>query len=206
MAAPCGGVPYPQSGRIGSQGVAVARPSVSRAEYDKEPLMTYVPDPAGSAHWSTERPPTPPSVATAVKLMYAGAALTVVRAIVSIASTLVTRSGYTTSQADSIATHDVLLNSAGGLIAVGVWLWMARESAAGRSRTRTLALVLFGLFTLGTLITLWTQGPGLILLGLLNWLVALAATICMRRRDAAEYFAQSRYREATEYFAQSRYL
>jgi hypothetical protein len=182
---------------------------VSRTEYDKEPAMSYVPDPAGSANWITEPPSRPPSVATAVKLMYVGAALTVVRVIVSIVSltsTLVTRSGYATSQAHSITTHDILLNSAGGLIAVGVWLWMARESAVGRSWTRTLALVLFGLFTLGTLITLWTQGLGLIMLGLLNWLVALAATICMRRRDAAQYFAQSRYREATEYRARSRYL
>jgi hypothetical protein len=38
------------------------------------------------------------------------------------------------------------------------------------------------------------------------WLVALAATICLWRRDASQYFTQSRYREATQHPAQSRYF
>jgi hypothetical protein len=183
----------------------------SRTEYDQEPAMTYVPDPAGNPNWIIEPPPRPPSVATAVKLMYTGAALTVVNVIVSIGriasltSVLVTRSGYTASQAHSIAIRDIVPNSIGGLMAAGVWLWMARETAAGRSWARTLAAVLFGFFTLGTVLILWTQGIGGIILGLLNWLVALAATICLWRRDASQYFTLSHYREATENPAQSRY-
>jgi hypothetical protein len=185
---------------------------VRGAAYDKEPAMTYVPDPGASGNWITEPPPRPPSVAIAVKLMYTGAALTVVNVIVSIAriasltSALVTRSGYTTSRAHSIVTHDTLLNSVGGLIAAGLWLWMARETAAGRGWARNLATVLFGLFTLGTLLIFLIEGLGGIILGLLIWLVALAATICVRRRDASDYFTQSDYRQATEYPAQSRFF
>jgi NADH:ubiquinone oxidoreductase subunit 2 (subunit N) len=174
--------------------------------------MTYVPDPAGSGNWITEAPDRPPSVATAVKLMYAGAALAVVNVIVSIGrvasltDALVTRYGYTTGRAHSIAMHDSLLSSVGGLIAAGVWLWMARETAAGRGWTRTLATVLFALFTLGTLLVFRTENLGGMILGLLTWLVALAATICVRRRDALQYFTQSSYRQAMEYPAQPRFF
>lgn len=159
--------------------------------------MTSVPDPAGSGNWITEPPPIPPSVATAVKLMYAGAALAVVNVIVyftrigSLTSALVARSGYTTAQAHSIAIHDTLESSVGGLIAGCVWLWMARETAAGLSRVRTNATLLFGLFTLGVLFIFGTQGLSGMILPLLNWLVALAATICVWRRDASQYFTQS---------------
>jgi hypothetical protein len=51
-----------------------------------------------------------------------------------------------------------------------------------------------------------TQGLGVTIVGLVNWLVALAATICLWRRDASQYFTQSRYREATQHPAQSRYF
>ena len=174
--------------------------------------MTYVPYPAGSGNWITEPPPRPRSVATAVKLMYAGAALALLNVIVSIVrissltSALVTRSGYTTTQAHSIAMQHTLPIAAGGLIGAGAWLWMARENAAGRGWARTLAAALFGLYSLATLLILSTQGLGGTILGLVNWLVALAATVCLWRREASQYFTQCRYREATQDPAQSRYF
>jgi hypothetical protein len=171
-----------------------------------------VPYPAGTGDRITEPLPRPRSLATAVKLMYAGAALAVLNVIVSIArigsltSSLVSRSGYATSQAHSIAMHHTLPIAAGGMIAAGAWLWTARENAAGRGWARTLAAVLFGIYTLASLLVLSTQGLGVTIVGLVNWLVALAATICLWRRDASRYFTQSRYREATQHPAQSRYF
>jgi hypothetical protein len=93
--------------------------------------------------------------------MYAGAALAVLNVIVS------------------IAVQHTLPIAAGGMIAAGAWLWMARENAVGL---------------------------GVTIVGLVNWLVAQAATICLWRRDASQYFTQSRYREATQHPAQSRYF
>jgi hypothetical protein len=113
--------------------------------------------------------------------MYAGAALAVLNVIVSIArigslaSSLVSRSGYATSQAHSIAMQHTLPIAAGGMIAA-------------------------------SLLVLSTQGLGVTIVGLVNWLVAQAATICLWRRDASQYFTQSRYREATQHPAQSRYF
>ena len=57
-----------------------------------------------------------------------------------------------------------------------------------------------------SLLVLSTQGLGVTIVGLVNWLVAQAATICLWRRDASQYFTQSRYREATQHPAQSRYF
>ena len=51
----------------------------------------------------------------------------------SLASALVSKDGYSGSQAHSIARHDTVLFAAGGLIGAAVWAWMARSSAAGRS-------------------------------------------------------------------------
>jgi hypothetical protein len=171
--------------------------------------MTF--DPPGNGNWIADPPPMPPSVAAAVRLMYAGAALSVVNVIVdiarigSVASALVTRFGYTTSQAHSLAIHYTLPLAAGKLITAGAWLWMARENAAGRGWARRLAAVMFGLYTLAALV----HGPHTLvgtITAVVDWLVALAATICLWRPDASQYFTQSGHREATEYPKQSRYF
>jgi hypothetical protein len=162
--------------------------AVSRRRSCKETALTYVPYPAGTGDRITEPLPRPRSLATAVKLMYAGAALAVLNVIVS------------------IAMQHTLPIAAGGIIAAGAWLWMARENAVGRGWARTLAAVLFGIYTLASLLVLSTQGLGVTIVGFVNWLVALAATICLWRRDASQYFTQSRYQEAAQDPAQSRYF
>lgn len=86
------------------------------------------------------------------------------------------------------------------VISVGLWLWMANRNAAGRNWARTVATVLFAVFTLETastvMLNLHTRGstPGITVLDVVGWLVALAATLCLWRRDASQYFEQYRYR------------
>ncbi len=50
------------------------------------------------------------------------------------------------------------------------------------------------------------EGIGGTILGLLTWVVALVATICLWRPDATQYFTQSGYREATQNPVQPRYF
>ncbi len=83
--------------------------------------MTDQPYPAGSDNiWITEQPPRPPSVATAMKLMYAGAALQFLSLIVSIARignlahSLMARFGYPAGQAHNIVVRDAVLVVTGG--------------------------------------------------------------------------------------------
>jgi hypothetical protein len=107
--------------------------------------MTYMPYPAG-AGWLTEPPPRPRSVAAAVQFIYVGAALEILVVIIAVArigavtSAFETR-GFTANQARDLAMNDTLVSVAGGLIAVGLWVLVARYSAVGRSWARILAAV-----------------------------------------------------------------
>jgi hypothetical protein len=151
--------------------------------------MTFVPQPAGVGTWLTGPPPRSGSVTAAVNFMYVGAALEVLGAIVTVAriSALTTaiafRQGVTTSQAHGVAMHDTLVGAAGGLIGASLWLWMARQNAAGRNWASVLATVLFALYTLLAWLILPMEHPGGLgaILALLSWFVGLAAVICLWR-------------------------
>ena len=164
--------------------------------------MSYQPYPtSGSDQLSQQRPPAPPSIQTAVKLMYAGAALSAVGFIVGLATIgslkqdiinsstkKLTATQLHTAQVVGVATIIFL-----GLIGIGLWLWMARANAAGKSWARIVAAVLFGLNTLGLLSAVARPNAlGTKIFDILGWLVGLGATVFLWRRDSSEYFAQSR--------------
>jgi hypothetical protein len=173
--------------------------------------MTYMPDTTSNVTPNTPQPARPPSVATAVKLMYAGAALEVLGVLIriarmgSLASALVSRDGYPASQAQSIARHDTVLFAAGGLISAAVWAWMARSSAAGRNWVPSLAVVLLCLDTAAIVLITRPHDAVSITATTVIWLVGLAATICLRRRDATWFFRQAQVRDAAS-GVQTRYL
>lgn len=171
--------------------------------------MTYVPQPAGVGTWLTEPPPKPRSVTAAVNFMYAGAALEVLGAIVTVArisaltTAIAVRQGVTTSQAHGVAMHDTLVGALGGLVTASLWLWIARQNAVGRHWARVLATVLFALYTLLAWLILPMEHPGGVgaVLAVLSWLVGLAAVICLWRRDASQYF-----NNVSQYLLRPRYL
>src|SRR5687768_1306924 len=82
--------------------------------------------------------PRPGTVDLAVALMWAGAALTVVRAAVSLAG----------AHPEQVEQYGILVG-VGALSQVAVWLWMARANGAGHRWARTVATVLGGLSLLG---------------------------------------------------------
>jgi hypothetical protein len=166
--------------------------------------MSYQPYPtSGGDQLPQQRPPAPPSVQTAVKLMYAGAALSAVGFIVGLATIgslkqdiinastkKLTASQLHAAEVFGIATIVVI-----GLIGIGLWLWMARANGAGKSWARIVAAVLFGLNTLDLLAGVGRPGAiGTKIFEILGWLVGLGATVYLWRRDSSEFFAQSRLR------------
>ena len=171
--------------------------------------MTYLPQPTGVGTWLSEPPPRPRSVTVAVNFMYAGAVLEVLAAIVTVTrisaltTAIAVRQGVTTSQAHGAAMHDTLIGAVGGLITASLWLWIARQNAAGRNWARILATALFVLYTLLAWLILPMEHPGGIgaVLALLSWLVGLAAVICLWRRDASQYF-----NNVAQYLVRPRYL
>lgn len=169
--------------------------------------MTYQAYPTGGgSNQMAERPPAPPSIQNAVKLMYVGAALSAVSLIVGLltisslksaiqkanrtAAKPLTTSQLHTAEAVGIASIVIL-----GLLGVGLWLWMARANGSGKSWARVVASVLFGLNTLGLLSAVIRPNSALTkVFDALVWLVGLGAIAFLYRRESAEYYSQSRMR------------
>jgi hypothetical protein len=166
--------------------------------------MNHVPYPAGTSNGlgGAAHRPMPWSVAIAVKFMYAGAALGIVGAVISVirigalARAMASADGYPMSRAHALAVQHTLPFVAGGLIGCGLWLWMARTNAFGLEWARIAATVLFAANTLGT-VALLTVAHSDSVVGLLGWVVGLATCACLWRRDASLYFAGS-WRDAAQ--------
>src|SRR5579872_2393639 len=94
------------------------------------------PTPGQSQEPQQQRPSAPNSVQTAVKLMYAGAALSLIELVVGLATIGSVRRAiqtayphYTSSQVHRLEVADIVIAIIVGVIAIGLWLWMARASA-----------------------------------------------------------------------------
>ncbi len=166
--------------------------------------MSYQPYPtSGFDQLPQQRPPAPPSIRTAMKLMYAGAVLSAVSFVVGLATVgslrqsiinastkKLTATQLHTAEVIGVATIVIL-----GLIGIGLWLWMAWANGRGRNWARIVAAVLFGLNTLGLLsVVARPYAIGTRLFDALSWVVGAGATYYLWRRDSSEYFAQSRLR------------
>jgi hypothetical protein len=141
--------------------------------------------------------PAPPSINRAVRLMYAGA----VGSLIGIGVDFIGIGGIKTRIAN--ANHKLTpaqVSSAehvyiayfiiSGLIAVGLWLWMARSTSAGKSWARIVSTVLFALDTIAQFVGLagGASAAGRIW-SLVVWLIGLVALVMLWQRTSSEYFA-----------------
>ena len=175
--------------------------------------MTYQPYPTGGGG-NTQypggggsnlagRPPQPQSVRIAVILMYAGAALSAVSLVISLALSgriksavgtaaqkVKTSKPLTVSQIHAIENFYVVLIVVILLISIGLWLWMAWANGRGKGWARILSSVFFGFNTLWLVLSVGRTGGPAIFIGI-GWLVGLAALIFLWRRDTTRYIAES---------------
>jgi hypothetical protein len=160
----------------------------------------YQPYPSTDKPVEPDRPPAPPSVLNAVKLMYAGAAVSTVSLIVSLVSIGGTkdairkaRPSLTATQVNQLNTFIIALAVVSGVIGVGLWLWMAQKNGQGRSWARILSTVLFGLATLDMFGVLSQPKTVLgLVFPVLTWLIGLGAVILLWRRESSEFFKPRR--------------
>jgi len=144
-----------------------------------------------------QREPAPSSVLNAVKLMYAGAAITTVAIIVSLLTIDSTRravrkandhSTLTAHQITQLANFVIVAGIVSSVIAVGLWLWMAWKTGQGRGWARIVCCVLFGLCTLDQL-SLLKSGVAIgTIFEVVTWLVGLGAIVLLWQRSSSEYF------------------
>jgi flagellar biosynthesis protein FlhB len=150
------------------------------------PSGAKVPAPAG--------PDLPPPVKMAVRLMWIGAALSAISAVVAAVTVSSLRDAivkvhpaYTTTQIHNAERAQAFLYIFIGVISVGFWIWMSFANRSGKQWTRIVATVLFGINTVYTALTLAATAIGLVFV-LLLWLDGLAATILLWRREAGRFY------------------
>jgi hypothetical protein len=137
--------------------------------------------------------PLPSTMVTAVRLMYAGAAYTLVWAI-----------GVITASASFVKNHPI--SDAGGdhrlagaaafavLLAIAeaaLWLGIARACRRRRNGARVAGTILFGLDTLAVLGVVGSSQAGLApakVLTLIGWLIGLGAVVALWQRPSSAFF------------------
>ncbi|HEX2744826.1 MAG TPA: hypothetical protein VHN16_10545 [Streptosporangiaceae bacterium] len=132
----------------------------------------------------------------AVKLMYAGAAVSTVSLIVSLVSiggtkAEITRSrpNLTVAQVNQLNTFIIALALLSGIVGIALWLWMARANSQGKSWARIVSTVLF---CLATVDLVGVVGEPKTLLGLifpvLTWLLGLGAVFLIWRGQSSAFY------------------
>jgi hypothetical protein len=160
----------------------------------------YQPYPSSGQAPEPMRQGPPASVVMAVRLMYAGAVVSALSLIVGLVTIGSLRSSLhksdpslTTTQLHNLQTVVVVGSVVIGLISIGLWIWMALMSKAGKSWARIVATVLFGLDTLFLLLGVARAGAAAgTLVSILTWLIGLGAIVFLWRRDSSEYFTATR--------------
>jgi hypothetical protein len=143
--------------------------------------------------------PPPAPVLNAVKLMYAGAAVSTVSLIISLADISGTkiairmaRPNFTATQVNQLDTFIITLAVVSGGLGIALWLWMAWANNQGKNWARILSTVLFGLATLD-LIGVFSQPKTIygLVLPVLTWLIGLGAVWLLWQRASSTYFASA---------------
>ena len=156
----------------------------------------YQPYPSGGKPMEPLRPDAPVSVQNAVKLMYAGAGVSLVSLVISLTDISGTKTAIRKARPDLTATQISQLNGfiiglaiVSGLVGIGLWLWMSWANNRGRNWARIFSSVLFALASLD-LFGVFSQPKtflGLIF-PLVTWVIGLGAIVLLWRPDSSRFF------------------
>ncbi len=150
--------------------------------------------------------PQPSSIRTAVRLMFVGAAVSLISLVISIATLgslkddirdELVKDDPNVSQSTIDAAYGVTIGIAVVLGTIGVllWLWMAWKNGQGRSWARVVATVLGVLNVLFTLLSFTSANaePVVQVFSAINLVLAIAILVLLWRKDSTEFYgAQGR--------------
>jgi hypothetical protein len=169
----------------------------------RRPGLAEAADLIRSGLWLRLWPSVPRSARTvraAVKLMYAGAAVSTVNLVILLALI-----GDIKGSASWLNTPFIPVSIAWSLAPLALWLWMARETGRGRNWARIVSTVLFGAATLdltevfgppGIRLSLVPVTAGSPTVPVLYWLVGLAAVWLLWRPASSAFFRPPGYTQA----------
>jgi hypothetical protein len=211
-------------------------PREFRREHEQEILAVLLADAPDGQHrpglaetadlicsglWLRLRPSVPRSARTvraAVRVMYAGAAVSTVNLIIFLAVIVEIKAyhailGYhlTAAQVSQLNTLAIAVPIVLDLVPIALWLWMAQETGRGRNWARVLSTMLFGLATL-SLTSVFPQPvinisfvptvhisfvPALgAIVPVLTWLAGAAAVWLLWRPASTPFFKPPGYTQA----------
>ncbi|AKU17626.1 hypothetical protein [Luteipulveratus mongoliensis] len=142
----------------------------------------------------------PKSIDLAVKLMYAGAGLAVINIILAffMKGTIkdkvreqLEKDNKSLDDLDTIVNSAIIVSVVVGLIAVALWIFMARSNDAGKSWARIVATVLGGLSILsflGSLTQDTTTGVTLAF-SIISLILAAAILFFLWKKESSQYYA-----------------
>jgi hypothetical protein len=156
--------------------------------YQPYPASGPVPEP------QPVRPPR--SVLNAVRLMYAGAALELLAVIIAVVTRaslkvaiLARHPFYNPAQVHHAVAARAVPLVIGGLVAIGLWLWMAWATGGGRNWARVLSAVFFGISTFDLLISfVFVHATATMIIGVVIWLVGLGAIALLFSKESGPFF------------------
>ncbi|GAA4431936.1 hypothetical protein GCM10023169_37070 [Georgenia halophila] len=197
--------PYGQRGNQPEQ-PQYGQPQSGPPQYGQQQPPQYGQQPPAAPQYGAEpygQPTAPPerprSIDLAVKLMYVGAVLSALGAILGFASMDEMRAmaEETAQQAGTPEMVDTIMAISTGtiivtsLIAVLLWIWMAIKNGQGRSWARIVATILGGISILSFL---FTMGQGAtttlqLVLGVVQLALAIAILVLLWQRTSSQYYA-----------------
>lgn len=157
------------------------------------------PYPSSGKPVEPDRAEAPPSVLKAVKLMYAGAAVSTVSLIVSVilplsniaaskAALVKDHPNLTVSQVNQAFNLGIAVAILSGAVGAVLWLWMARANGQGKNWARITSSVFFALATVSLFSVLNAPSALGVVFAVALWVVGLAAIIFLWRRESSEFF------------------
>jgi hypothetical protein len=160
----------------------------------------YQPYPGGAQAPESAPGSAPESVRRAVVVMYVGAAASLIGIVVDFTARHIIRAQLLANNHKLTATqlnngeHAVVAGLIlGGLIAAGLWVWMALSCKAGKPWARIVSSVLFGISTVQVLGGIKAPfGTGVRIVGLVIWLIGLVAIFLLWQRESTAYFRGTR--------------
>lgn len=139
----------------------------------------------------------PTAVRRAVSLMYTGALLSLVGALVAPLTRHNIRRLVENARPNDTVTQinhsvDLIITIAivAGAIDAALWVWMAIANGRGNSWARVTGTVFFGISTLGVLVNIAQHNASVSkVLAVIVWLVGLATVVLLWRPESSRYFS-----------------
>jgi hypothetical protein len=156
----------------------------------------YQPYPTDAQMPDVRRSPVPPSVTNAVRVMYAGAAATVIGVVIEILTVNATKAAIekrsphlSVTQINSVQHALIAGSVVSGVIATVLWILIAQMCKAGKNWARLTGTVLFAIATIDTLGAAIAPEAGLVKVWfVVIWLLGLSAVILLWRRSSTDFF------------------